>query len=73
MTTLAKTSTGIPVYIRSLPSGILRSQFIRLGIIEGILVTCSERLPGGTLVLRHRHQEIALSGDLADQILVSTN
>lgn len=71
MNKLSQISRGASVYIRQLPSGIMRSHFIRLGLVEGIIVTCAERLPGGTLVLEYNRQEIALSGDLADQISVS--
>ena len=71
MNKLSQVSAGASVQIMELPAGIIRSQFIRLGLMEGMSITCAERLPGGTLVLKHRHQEIAVSGELADQILVA--
>ena len=71
MKKLSQIKTGTSAYISQLPAGLIRSQFIRLGLIEGMMITCSQRLPGGTLVLEHNHQEIALSGDLADEIFVN--
>jgi Fe2+ transport system protein FeoA len=56
--------------IVSVPEGTLRAQFIRLGISEGERVTCLERLPGGTIVIRKNRQEIALGHKLARQIVV---
>ena len=62
---------GACVRIVSLPEGDIRSQCIRIGLMEGSAITCLERLPGGTLVLRHCRQELALSADLADGIMVA--
>ena len=61
---------GGRVQIESLPEGEIRSQFIRIGLTEGAIVSCLERLPGGTLVLEQSRQEVAVSGSLADSILV---
>lgn len=58
------------VTILSLPAGIVRSQFIRFGIVEGEKVECLERLPGGTVVIRKNRQEIAIGRQLARQVLV---
>ena len=52
------------------PSGILKAQFIRVGISEGERVRCLERLPGGTIVLQKRRQQIAIGHQLAKQIEV---
>lgn len=71
MTKLSVTRKGVPVQILRLPDGDMRIQFIRIGLMEGALVTCIERLPGGTVVLRHQRQEVALSADLADAIWVT--
>lgn len=58
------------VTILALPSGVVRSQFIRFGISEGETVECLERLPGGTIVIRKNRQEIAIGRQLASQVLV---
>jgi Fe2+ transport system protein FeoA len=54
--------------IARLPEGEVRSHFIRIGMVEGAIVACLERLPGGTIVLEFSRQEVALSGDLAGSI-----
>ena len=71
MIKLSMIRKGLPVQILRLPDGDMRMQFIRIGLMEGALVTCIERLPGGTMVLQHHRQEVALSADLADSIWVS--
>jgi Fe2+ transport system protein FeoA len=68
---LSDISKGTSARISALPGGDIRSQFIRIGLMEGSIVQCLERLPGGTLVLRHSRQEVALSTELAASILVS--
>jgi Fe2+ transport system protein FeoA len=68
--TLDKAKRGKKVTIVSLPAGKLKVQLIRIGISEGDTVTCSERLPGGTIVLRKNRQEIAVGFDLAKKIIV---
>jgi len=70
---LSDVKQGSTVKIISLPDGVYRSQFIRLGIFEGQMITCLEKLPGGTLVVRKNRQEVAIGGDLAKKILVSLN
>jgi Fe2+ transport system protein FeoA len=70
MTRLSSIRKGTRVRIHRLPEGDMRTQFIRIGLLEGALVTCIERLPGGTMVLLHHRQELALSADLADSIWV---
>lgn len=57
--------------IDRLPTGDIRSQFIRLGLVEGAVVFCLEKLPGGTIVLEFSRQEVALSGDLARSITIT--
>lgn len=60
--------------IHSLPRGTLRAQLIRLGLSEGVLVVCFERLPGGTVVLKKNRQLIAIGHELAKAVfVVSTN
>lgn len=62
---------GMRVRIEQLPEGEMRSQFIRIGLMEGVTVSCLEKLPGGTIVLGLNHQEVALSDELASAILIS--
>ncbi len=62
--------SGDHVRIVSVPSGKLRTQFIRLGINEGERVVCLERLPGGTIVIQKNRQQIALGHQLARQVIV---
>ncbi len=68
---LSTITRGTRVRIGRLPDGDARAQFIRIGLIEGATVHCSERLPGGTMVLRHARQEMAISRELSEQIHVS--
>jgi Fe2+ transport system protein FeoA len=56
--------------ITAVPHGILRAQFVRLGIHEGERVKCLEHLPGGTVVIQKNRQQIALGNQLAKQIHV---
>lgn len=62
---------GMRVRIEQLPGGEMRSHFIRIGLMEGVTVSCLEKLPGGTIVLGFNHQEVALSDELASAILIS--
>lgn len=66
--TLGALPKGMRGRIERLPSGDVRSHFIRIGMVEGAIVACLERLPGGTMVLEFSRQEVALSGDLAATI-----
>lgn len=50
----------------------LRSQCIRLGICVGAQVRCSQRLPGGTIIIEIGRQEIAIGKALAAAIEVNT-
>ena len=68
--TLDKVKRGKSVTIVTLPTGKMKVQFIRLGISEGDTIFCSERLPGGTIVLKKNRQEIAIGYDLAKKIIV---
>ena len=68
---LSSIHRGSRVRIAELPLGTMRSQLIRIGLMEGTVVECLERLPGGTLVLLHSRQEVAVSTELAASITVS--
>ena len=67
---LSRITRGTRVTIAVLPDGILRSQFIRLGICVGQNIMCLQRLPGGTLIIERNRQEIAIGRTLAQKILV---
>ncbi len=67
---LIEAKMGQSLRIHSLPHGRVRAYFIRLGISEGDLAVCHERLPGGTVVLKKNRQEIAVGHKLAGEILV---
>ncbi|MBE0644533.1 MAG: ferrous iron transport protein A [Bacteroidetes bacterium] len=68
---LATMVKGMRGRIERLPAGEIRSHFIRIGLVEGAIVSCMEKLPGGTIVLEFSRQEVALSGDLARSIEIS--
>jgi Fe2+ transport system protein FeoA len=69
--TLFESSMGKDLRIRSLPSGPMKTLFLRLGINEGEVVRCFERLPGGTVVIQKNRQQIAIGRKLSKQIMVS--
>lgn len=56
--------------VHSLPQGLLRAQFIRLGIAEGTRIQCAERLPGGTVIIQRNRQQVSIGHLLAKQIFV---
>ena len=68
---LSSVKTGQFIRIVAVPHGQLRSQFIRLGIHEGVKMQCLERLPGGTIVLKKSRRHIAIGHELAKQIQVT--
>jgi Fe2+ transport system protein FeoA len=63
--------SGQVLRIEKMPSGILGSQFVRLGIHKGEKIKCLERLPGGTIVLQKGRQQIAVGHQLTKQITVT--
>ncbi|MBI5476449.1 MAG: ferrous iron transport protein A [Ignavibacteriales bacterium] len=63
--------SGQWIRIVSVPQGVLKAQFVRLGIHEGEKVKCLDRLPGGTIVLQKHRQHIAVGSQLAKQIIIS--
>lgn len=68
---LNEINRGDEFKIISLPSGGMKSQLIRMGISEGDLVECVEKIHGGTIVIRKRRQEIAIGHNLANKIEIS--
>ena len=63
-------TAGQVVKIVLLPDGNVRSQFIRVGMSEGERVRCLERLPGGTIIIQKKRQQIAIGHQLAKQVFV---
>ena len=68
---LNEINRGDEIKIISLPSGGMKSQLIRMGISEGDLVECVEKINGGTIVIRKKRQEIAIGHKLANEIEIS--
>lgn len=67
---LSEVQSGDTIEITSLPDPIVRAQAIRLGIYEGAIITCSEKINNGPVVLKNRLQEIAIGHHLASTIYV---
>lgn len=68
--TLDQIQRGASVEIVALPPGQMRAQALRFGIGEGTRVECTEHIPAGPVVVRKRHQEIAIGHSLAQSIQV---
>lgn len=66
--TLDKINRGSRVRIKRIDNSSLKTQAIRLGIYEGAVFLCSEKLPGGPVILSNRLQEIAVGRGLAEDI-----
>jgi len=69
-TSLLTLQPGQWVRILSMPESALKAQMIRIGLCEGERIVCLERLPGGTVVIGKKRQQIAIGHQLAKQILV---
>ncbi|HEY4613707.1 MAG TPA: FeoA family protein [Bacteroidota bacterium] len=67
---LVESIMGQGLRIHSVPPGV-RVFFLRLGIGEGEVVSCYERLPGGTVVIQKNRQQIAIGHKLAKKIMVA--
>lgn len=68
--TLDKVKRGQMCRIVSIPDANVRAQAIRFGIAEGEVIACDEIIPAGPIILRKRHQQIALGRKLACSIIV---
>ena len=66
--TLDKVNRGNKIRIRKIDNKDLKTQAIRIGIYEGAVFMCSEKLPGGPIILQNRMQEIAVGRGLAEDI-----
>ncbi len=67
---LTEAEPGMELEIYELPVGNFKTHFVRLGVIEGTRVKCIHKLPGGTVVISKRHQEIAVGSEIAKKIMV---
>ncbi|KUO75352.1 MAG: iron transporter [Clostridia bacterium BRH_c25] len=68
--TLDKVKRGNRFRIRRIDNKDLKTQAIRIGIYEGAVFLCSEKLPGGPIILQNRMQEVAVGRGLAEDIEV---
>ena len=68
--TLDKVKKGKKVKILSINNKEIKTQAIRIGLFEGAVFYCSEKLPGGPVVLQNKLQEIAIGKGLAESIVV---
>lgn len=68
--TLADVNRGEEFKIINIPNEIIRAQAIRFGISEGATVICSEKIPGGPVILKKNLQEIAIGRRLAQKISI---
>ncbi|MEW5865668.1 MAG: ferrous iron transport protein A [Bacillota bacterium] len=68
--TLDQAKKGSEIEIIKIPCDESRSQLIRMGIAEGTKAVCHEKLPLGPVILKCKHQEIAIGRQLARSIVV---
>lgn len=68
--TLDKVKRGNKIRIKKIDNKDLKTQAIRIGIYEGAIFQCSEKLPGGPIILQNRMQEVAIGRGLAEDIEV---
>lgn len=67
---LHEANPGQWLKIHFIPSGMMFSHFVRVGMHQGERVQCLERLPGGTVVLQKNRQQLAIGHSLAKKIMV---
>ncbi|WP_418792448.1 FeoA family protein [Phosphitispora sp. TUW77] len=67
---LDKCKKGNKVKITGIGNIDIRAQAIRFGICEGEIVSCSQVVPAGPVVVQKNNQEIAIGRRLARQITV---
>ena len=68
--TLDKAKKGSKVKIITINNKDIKSQAIRMGLYEGAVFMCSEKLPGGPVILQNKLQEIAIGRGLALNIVI---
>ncbi len=67
---LSDARPGMELEVYKLPDDSIKAHFVRLGVTEGTKVKCAYKLPGGTVVISKRHQEIAVGSEIAKKIIV---
>ncbi len=68
--TLDQAKKGASYVIESIPKGKVQAQAIRFGLTEGAVITCSEVIPLGPIIINKNRQEIAVGRTLAGKITV---
>jgi len=68
--TLDKAKAGQKCRILSLPGRGIRAQAIRFGIAEGQVITCTNVIPCGPIIITKNRQEIAIGRGLAQKIII---
>ncbi len=68
--TLDKAKKGSKIKILTINNKEIKSQAIRIGLYEGAVFMCSEKLPGGPVILQNKLQEIAIGRGLALDIVI---
>lgn len=63
---------GSRLIVVAIPPGRIRTQLIRLGILEGEAMRVIERMPGGTVVVEKNRREIAIGAALAKTLMVAS-
>lgn len=68
--TLDAVQVGDKIIIDKIGDKNISVQAIRLGISEGSLVECIEKLPKGPVIIKNHMQEIAIGRKLAEKITI---
>lgn len=68
--TLSEVPRGQKARIDRISDPMARLQAIRFGIVEGTIVTCTESISRGPVVIEQNGQELAIGRRLADRIEV---
>ena len=68
--TLEQAKTGDKLIVKNIYDPQMRVKAIRFGVMEGVEITCTEKLPYGPVVIRRGHQELAVGRGLAQRIAV---
>jgi len=69
--TLSNANSGDNIEIKSISNPIVRAQAIRLGIYEGAILKCSEKIKHGPIILQNRSQELAIGYNLSKNIEIA--
>ncbi|SFR14819.1 FeoA family protein [Desulfoscipio geothermicus] len=65
---LDKVKRGDLIKIISIADAGIKQRALRMGIVEGVVLTCAEVIPAGPVVLGKLRQEIAVGRSLARHI-----